>query len=636
MKRKLSRISILLLLLLNVITSAVHFAPLSHAYPGTNVYIDPPKVEKFTNMTTVTTPIITHIYTAVGNYTAMLNVTDNEGLFSIFSRNVTVRVLIPPVANFTYSPSLPSVDYPVTFDASASSDEDGTIVLYVWDFGDTGTASTDEAEISHIYTATGNYTVTLTVFDNDGLNDTMTIQINVFPAIAWLEIQPARRLVLSEEFEIDIAIKHLAEDWRLFGIQFNLAYDTSLLEVVNASAGPFLESFPWTTSSPYTYVFFYPKPTYVTIVVGLLDGGAEPPGYVYPNGEGVVARIRFRTTENVEMHTSYPISFTISNVLFGNVTAQQIPNYPSIGADYYIRIDAPVPEFSYKPLEPMTGETITFNASASYDTSPFGNVTIVSYEWDFGDGTMSTGMISTHVYGEPGTYSVTLTVTDNNGNFRSITKSIMISRGYLTVNLDVGTIHFGGEIAEFYIQTSVWGTPVNVGTITATLYFGAQQQDLTSLVTQVDTGLYRISYTISPTASEGTWLLVAKASYLALSGTNMKTFLISATLTNLNATIVGVQNGIVTISTDVGTIKTTLSAINATVIDIQDGIVTLSTDLGEIKVSVDQLGTETTEVKNRLPVDTGTIVTVLYVATILAAIAAILSIYGLYKTRKSP
>jgi PKD repeat protein len=606
MKEKLSRISILLLLLLTVITSAVHFAPLS--------------------------------FSVTGN--------------------------IPPVANFTYSPSMPSVDYATTFDASVSYDEDGTIILYVWDFGDTGTASTNETEISHVYTAAGNYTVKLTVIDNDGLNDTMTIQITVLPAIAWLEIQPPHRLVLSEEFEIDIAIKHLAEDWRLFGIQFNLAYDTSLLEVVNASSGPFLESFPWTSSSPYTYVFFYPKPTYVTIIIGLLDGGAEPPGYIYPNGEGVVARVRFRTTENVAMHTSYPISFTISNVLFGNVTAQPIPNYPSIGADYYIRIDPPVPEFSYKPLEPMSGETVTFNASASHDTSPFDNVTIVSYEWDFSDGTMSTGMISTHAYGEPGTYSVTLTVTDNNGNVRSITKSILISRGYLTVNLDVGTIHFRGEIAEFYIQTSVWGTPINVSTITATLYFGAQQQDLTSLVTQVDTGLYRISYAISPTASEGTWLLVAKANYLALSGTNMKTFLISATLTNwgaqltsinngvatiqtdvdtikinladLNATIVGVQNGIVTISTDVGTIKTSLSAINATVIDIQDGIATLSTDLGEVKVSVDQLGTDTTEVKNRLPVDTGTIVTVLYVATILAAVATILSFYGLYKTRKSP
>jgi hypothetical protein len=220
-------------------------------------------------------------------------------------------------------------------------------------------------------------------------------------------------------------------------------------------------------------------------------------------------------------------------------------------------------------------------------------------------------------------------------------------------------MHFRGEMAEFYIQTSVWGTPVSVDAITAMLYYGAQQQDLTSLVTQVDAGLYKISYSISSTASEGTWLLVAKATYLALSGTTIKSFLISSTLTSwgaeltgisngvatiqtdvgvikvnladLNATVIGVQNGIVTLSTDVGTIKTSLTAINATVIDVQDGIATLSTDLGEIKVSVDQLGTD---VENRLPVDTGTIVNVLYVATILAAIAAILSLYELFKMLK--
>jgi len=301
-------------------------------------------------------------------------------------------------------------------------------------------------------------------------------------------------------------------------------------------------------------------------------------------------------------------------------------------------------------------------------------------------------MIATHVYGEPGTYIVTLTVTDNDGNVRSITKPVTVSRWYITVNIDVGTIYFRGEIAEFYIQTSIWGKPADVSTITAKLYFGGTlQQDLTSLVTRIDTGLYRISYSISPTASEGLWLLTVEANYLALSGTSIKGFQISSTLTgwnaqltsisngiatiqtdvgiikvniaDLNATIVSISNGIATIQTDLGTIKTSLSAINAaivgvqlgivtistsvgnvmtslsdinaTVIDIKDGIATLSTDLGEVKVSVDQLGTDTTEVKNRLPVDTGTINTVLYVAIILAAISAILLIYMLIKGRKS-
>ncbi|UCH94401.1 MAG: PKD domain-containing protein [Candidatus Aminicenantes bacterium] len=57
------------------------------------------------------------------------------------------------------------------------------------------------------------------------------------------------------------------------------------------------------------------------------------------------------------------------------------------------------------------GEQVTFDGSGSYD--PDG--TITSYEWDFGDGNTDTGMIVIHTYSSAGTYTATLTVTDNGG-----------------------------------------------------------------------------------------------------------------------------------------------------------------------------------------------------------------------------
>jgi hypothetical protein len=54
----------------------------------------------------------------------------------------------------------------VQFDASASSDPDGTIISYAWSFGDGGTAV--GAVVSHSYAATGSYTAQLTVTDNGG------------------------------------------------------------------------------------------------------------------------------------------------------------------------------------------------------------------------------------------------------------------------------------------------------------------------------------------------------------------------------------------------------------------------------------------------------------------------------------
>jgi len=76
---------------------------------------------------------------------------------------------IMPIASFTYSMEKPVIDENITFDASASHDADGTIVSYDWDFGDGNTASGQI--VNHSYTQTGQYTVTLTVTDNDDLTD---------------------------------------------------------------------------------------------------------------------------------------------------------------------------------------------------------------------------------------------------------------------------------------------------------------------------------------------------------------------------------------------------------------------------------------------------------------------------------
>ncbi|GAJ24110.1 unnamed protein product, partial [marine sediment metagenome] len=78
----------------------------------------------------------------------------------------TTPVNQPPTAAFTYSPTEPNPDETVSFDASTSSDPDGTIVSYDWSFGDeaTGTGETT----THPYSEAGDYTVTLTVTDDDG------------------------------------------------------------------------------------------------------------------------------------------------------------------------------------------------------------------------------------------------------------------------------------------------------------------------------------------------------------------------------------------------------------------------------------------------------------------------------------
>ncbi|GEM_PF-5583217 len=81
----------------------------------------------------------------------------------------------PPVADFTYYPESPAVNRRINFDASSSTDPDGKIISYRWDFGDGFTASGVKA--THSYYKARTYTVTLTVTDDKGTDNRKEIAI---------------------------------------------------------------------------------------------------------------------------------------------------------------------------------------------------------------------------------------------------------------------------------------------------------------------------------------------------------------------------------------------------------------------------------------------------------------------------
>ena len=95
-----------------------------------------------------------------------------------------------------------------------------------------------------------------------------------------------------------------------------------------------------------------------------------------------------------------------------------------IADDATFAIEVPSPPYAYfvaSAYSAYVNEEIVFNASGSND--PDGE--IVSYQWNFGDGTTGTGAVVTHTYSAVGTFSVTLTVIDNDG--LNSTKTINIS-----------------------------------------------------------------------------------------------------------------------------------------------------------------------------------------------------------------
>ena len=112
------------------------------------------------------------------DFTPPILIRINESTITPIAVAVSPETL-PPTAQFIYSPTFPYVGQAVTFDASGSSDPDGTIVSYEWDFGD-GSTGTDVLT-SYTYGSAGTFNVTLTVTDDLGATDTLQQEITVDP-----------------------------------------------------------------------------------------------------------------------------------------------------------------------------------------------------------------------------------------------------------------------------------------------------------------------------------------------------------------------------------------------------------------------------------------------------------------------
>ena len=87
---------------------------------------------------------------------------------------------------------------------------------------------------------------------------------------------------------------------------------------------------------------------------------------------------------------------------------------------------APSAQFTYDPGNPVANQSITFDASASFD--PYGNITY--YQWDLGGGSYvnTTQRTITHTYDKGGNYNVDLTVTGSNDEVSSITRKIIVQQ----------------------------------------------------------------------------------------------------------------------------------------------------------------------------------------------------------------
>ncbi len=127
-------------------------------------------------------PLVEHTYSNEGDYTATLTVIDDGGASNTAEVIVSVEAAGPgpnqlPTAAISADPTAGTAPLTVTLSASGSTDADGLIESCLWDFGDG--VSGAGAEVTHTYNDAGDYTVVLTVIDNDGGGDQAAVAIHI-------------------------------------------------------------------------------------------------------------------------------------------------------------------------------------------------------------------------------------------------------------------------------------------------------------------------------------------------------------------------------------------------------------------------------------------------------------------------
>ena len=93
----------------------------------------------------------------------------------------------PPVAAMSATPSSGTVPFSSSFSAAGSSDPDGSIVAYEWNFGD-GSPLASGPTASHAYGVAGSYSAQLKVTDNSGLSTTRSVTINAQSPVVLVDM----------------------------------------------------------------------------------------------------------------------------------------------------------------------------------------------------------------------------------------------------------------------------------------------------------------------------------------------------------------------------------------------------------------------------------------------------------------
>ena len=372
-------------------------------------------------------------------------------------------VNVPPVAAFTST----STDLSSTFDGSTSSDPDGTISSYAWNFGDSSTSTS--ATPTHVYSQPGSYVVSLTVTDNRGGTNTVTHSVsaslpNVAPTAAFTT--SATDLAVSTN-----ATGSTDSDGTIASYAWNFGDGAAASGATSshtyATAGSYTISLTVTDNQGATGTVTHsvtvpaaniaPVAAFSFTTSGLsaifdssasADADGTITSYLWDFGDSKTGTDA-SPTHTYTLSGSYVASLTVTDNRGGTNTITHTVTMVAVN-------QAPVAAFSSTTINLVA----SFTGGASAD--PDG--TIAGYAWNYGDGTTGTGVTSSHTYAAAGTFTATLTVTDNQGATNAVSHPMTVTAPPVNV---LAQAQFGTAIANSWGSADVGGTWTNAGIATA-------------------------------------------------------------------------------------------------------------------------------------------------------------------------
>ncbi|MEX2588980.1 MAG: PKD domain-containing protein, partial [Chitinophagales bacterium] len=361
------------------------------------------------NTSTQTDP--THTYTDGGLYTTTVTITDNFGCSDTFSLNDSVLIYDLPQVSFS---SNVTQSCKAPFEVDFSSTASANVQSYEWDFGDNETST--QANPTHIYTDPGDYTVSLTVEDDRGCINTVSINnyISIEPTVVSFDVDTNLGCVpLSVQFTdnstsndpiIDYSWNfddpgsgaanisnqqnpsHTFNDIGTFNV-------TLTIETQSGCVGDF--SMPISTGTP-AFAAFNAVPDSVCVdepITLTNNSSGNITSTEWDFGDGDVSNDPNEPSHSYEEPGNYILTLRVGN------------NGCFSDSSMAITVLDPLADFEYEADCNVTGG-INFTSTSEGGTN---------FDWDFDDGgATASGQNVSHTFSGTGNYNVTLTVTDVN------------------------------------------------------------------------------------------------------------------------------------------------------------------------------------------------------------------------------